>query len=43
MVDLGTLGGSSSVAWAISPSGQIAGEVTTTAGTHAVLWQRDEG
>jgi probable HAF family extracellular repeat protein len=39
MVDLGTLGGSSSYADAVNDNGQVAGFSTTSRGTtHAVLW-----
>jgi len=40
MTDLGTLGGNLSAAYAISDSGQIAGESTTPSGElHAFLWE----
>ena len=40
MIDLGALGGSSSYAAAISPSGLIVGVSDTASGEqHAVLWQ----
>lgn len=41
MIDLGTLGGDSSVAVRINTRGQVIGSSTTAAGeTHAFLWQR---
>jgi probable HAF family extracellular repeat protein len=40
MTDLGTLGGKSSVAYAISPSGLVVGSSFTRDGlSHAFLWQ----
>ena len=41
MIDLGTLGGSSSVAYGVNASGQIVGEssLAGNAAVHAVLWQ----
>ncbi len=39
IVDLGTLGGASSIAYAINGSGQVVGGAGTSSGTqHAVLW-----
>lgn len=41
MTDLGTLGGTSSLAYGISPSGQVTGWAQTGAGdTHAFTWYR---
>jgi probable HAF family extracellular repeat protein len=39
MIDLGTLGGTTSIAWGINLSGQVVGEADTTGGQrHAFLW-----
>jgi probable HAF family extracellular repeat protein len=41
MTDLGTLGGSGSVALGINPAGQVVSDFTTAAGeSHAFLWER---
>jgi probable HAF family extracellular repeat protein len=41
-MDLGTLGGASSVAWGINDRGQIVGESEVDAESHAFLWQNGE-
>ena len=41
-IDLGTLGGASSVAWGINDRGQIVGESDANADSHAFLWQSGE-
>ena len=42
MIDLGTLGGTESFAYAINGGGQVVGYSTTDSGeTHAFLWQPD--
>jgi probable HAF family extracellular repeat protein len=44
MEDLGTLGGSNSLAWTINSSGQIVGwSETSSLADHAFLWMRSEG
>ena len=45
MIDLGTLGGSSSMAFAINGKGQVVGEsgIVGDAATHAFLWTKEGG
>ena len=39
MIDLGTLGGCCSIAYAVNGAGQIAGGAWGDAGSRAVLWE----